>query len=134
MGGLKMIGRTVLASAALFLAGCSTYSSNMRVGNDMSYASLADQRAAAVGVQVLDTAPAGSRSLGKVDAGRCHRSFVETSPAEEGVILDLKIAAFARGADAITVTVDKQSGLTKNCWYVLDGAAEAIALPQPDGV
>lgn len=126
----------LLSYAALLvvvgLSGCATYSSNMRVGNDMSYASLGDQRAASQTIQVLDALPAGAHVLGELDAGRCHRSFVETAPAEQGVLLDLKIAAYALGADAITdVHIEKQSALTKNCWYMLDGKARALRLAPP---
>jgi hypothetical protein len=104
----------------------------MRVGNDMSYASLGDQREASKTIKVLDAAPSDAQVLGEVDAGRCHRSFVETSPAEQAVLLDLKIAAYALGADAITdVKIEKQSALTKNCWYMLDGKAKALRLPAP---
>ena len=119
-------------SVAIGLVGCATYSSNTRVGNDMSYASLGDQRAASQTIQVLDAVPPGALVLGEIDAGRCHRSFVETSPAEQAVLLDLKIAAYAMGADAITdVNIEKQSALTKNCWYMLDGKAKALRLGAP---
>ena len=87
--------------AALGMSGCATYSSNMRVGNDMSYASLGDQRTASQTIQVLQEIPSGGVDLGEVDAGRCHRSFVESGPAEQTVLLDLKIAAYVLGADAI---------------------------------
>lgn len=118
--------------ALILLCGCSTYSSNMRVGNDMSYASLGDQRAASRTIDVLNSAPENSVDLGTIDAGRCHRSFVETAPAEQAVLLDLKIAAYALGADAITdVKIEKQSALTKNCWYMLDGQAQALRLEKP---
>lgn len=111
------------------LSGCATYSSNMRVGNDMSYASLGDQRAASQTIKVLDAVPGDAVVVGMVDAGRCHRSFVESSPAEQAVLLDLKISAFALGADAIAeVIIEKQSALTKNCWYMLDGKAKALKL------
>ena len=114
------------------LTGCATYSSNMRVGNDMSYASLGDQRAASLTIQVLDAIPTGAQVIGEIDAGRCHRSFVETSPAEQAVLLDLKIAAYTLGADAIAdVNIEKQSALTKNCWYMLDGKAKALRLNVP---
>lgn len=120
-----------LALTAVLSAGCSTYSSNIRVGNDMSYASLDAQRNASRTVQVLTDAPDGARSLGEVDAGRCHRSFTETAPTRESVLLDLKISAYARGADAITdVEIKKVSALTKDCWYMLDGKAKAIRLQQ----
>lgn len=124
--------KTIALLAALAFSGCATYSSNMRVGNDMSYASLGDQRAASQTIRVLDEAPSGAVDLGEVDAGRCHRSFVESSPAEQAVLLDLKISAYVLGADAIAnVAIAKQSALTKNCWYILGGKAKALRLNSP---
>src|SRR5690606_1043947 len=129
---MNRIALAILSAAALSMSACATYSSNMRVGNDMSYASLGDQREASQTIQVLDSIPSTAQVLGEVDAGRCHRSFVETAPAEQAVLLDLKIAAFAIGADAITdVAIEKQSALTKNCWYMLDGKAKALRFPAP---
>ena len=96
----------------------------------MSYASLLDQREAARGIQVFDVMPEGATVLGKVDAGRCHESFLENAPEETLVILDLKIAAYALGADGIAnVKVDKESALSVACWYMLDGEAVAVSLP-----
>lgn len=113
------------------LAGCSSYSSNMQVGNDQSYTSLKDQRDAMKSVQVYQVAPSGAKDLGEVSAARCYRSFVEDSPTEETLITDLKIAAYARGADGITQPViEKKSALNKNCWYVLDGKARSFSIPQ----
>ena len=127
---MNQVVKAVFAVAAFCLSGCSTYSSNMRVGNDMSYASLGDQRVASQTIKVLDFAPRTAQVLGDVDAGRCHRSFVETSPVEQSVLLDLKIAAYALGADAITnVKIEKQPALTNNCWYMLDGKAKVLRLP-----
>lgn len=127
---MKRIQLGLALVATAFIAGCSTYSSNMRVGNDMSYVSLSDQREAARSIKVYDTLPDGAELLGEIDAGRCHRSFVETSPEESVVMLDLKVAAFAMGADGIyDVQIAKESALTKNCWYMLDASAKAISLP-----
>lgn len=124
-----MVKRAALAVIVLLCVGCATYSSNMRVGNDMSYTSVGDQRAASRSIQVLGTVPLTATDLGVVDAGRCHRSFVETAPAEQVVLLDLKIAAYVLGADGIAdVKIEKQSALTKNCWYMLDGEARAYRL------
>ena len=124
-----VLGSILIAST--FLAGCSTYSSNMRVGNDISYASISDQREAVRTVKVYDTMPDGAEVLGPVDAGRCHRSFVEESPSETVVMTDLKIAAYTMGADGLTnVSVEKTSALTKNCWYMLDARGTAILLPE----
>lgn len=127
--GFVEIKCLTLALIVLLCVGCATYSSNMRVGNDMSYTSVGDQRAASRSIQVLETVSSTATALGVVDAGRCHRSFVETAPAEQVVLLDLKIAAYVLGADAISdVKIEKQSALTKNCWYMLDGEARAYRL------
>lgn len=121
---------TFMVTCAILLTGCSSYSSNMQVGNDQSYASLKDQREAMKVVKVLDAAPSGAEALGAVSAARCHRSFVEEAPTEENVLTDLKIAAYAKGADGLTdVRISKESGLSRNCWYVLTGTAQAFMLP-----
>jgi len=112
-----------------WLGGCSTYSSNMMVGHDVAYTSLGDQRAASTKVSVYEFRPEGSQDLGLVEVGRCHRNFTETPPDETLVLLDLKIAAYARGADALAgVKIDRVSALTKNCWYMLVGSARALKL------
>lgn len=96
----------------------------MQVGNDQSYLSIKDQREALRAVRVYESLPENVTVLGKVDAGRCHRSFVETAPSEEAVLTDLKVTAYAKGADGLTdITIKQESGLTKNCWYILDGEA-----------
>lgn len=108
---------------------CATYSSNLQVGNDQSYVSLKDQREALRTIKEYESLPQGAVVLGKVDAGRCHRSFVETEPDENIVKIDLKVAAYAKGADGITdIKITKESGLTKNCWYILDGEATMFTL------
>jgi hypothetical protein len=111
------------------LAACGTTSSNMRVGTDRTYLSLKDQREANLTVKVVETSPVGSVAMGKVDASRCHRNTAQGEPSEEDVKLDLKIAAFGMGADAITdLKFSKTSGLAFNCWYVLNGEAIALGL------
>nr|DAF68367.1 MAG TPA: PUTATIVE OUTER MEMBRANE PROTEIN, SIGNAL PROTEIN, RCS, PHOSPHORELAY, MUCOIDITY [Caudoviricetes sp.] len=122
--------RLVVASLLLVtLTGCGSHSSNLQVGNEQSYASLKDQREAVRTVQQYDTLPAGAQALTEVSAGRCHRSFVEEAPQEATVLNDLKIAAYAQGADGITdVVIAKESGLNRNCWYVLTGKARAFTL------
>lgn len=113
-----------------FASGCSTYSSNLQVGNEQSYLSLKDQREAVRTVKVYQVMPEGAEVLTEVSAGRCHRSFVEEAPEESTLLTDLKIAAYAQGADGITdVKVAKDSALNRNCWYVLGGTAKAFALP-----
>lgn len=122
----EIIGSLLLLTLA---GGCSTYSSNLQVGNDQSYASLKDQREAVRTIKQYDSVPAGASALTEVSAGRCHRSFVEQAPAESTLLTDLKIAAYAQGADGIAdVKISKDSGLNRNCWYVLGGTAKAFTL------
>ncbi len=117
------------ALGLLLLAGCGSHSSNLQVGNEQSYASLKDQREAVRTVKVYEVMPAGAEPLTTVSAGRCHRSFVEESPTEASVLIDLKVAAYAQGADGLTgVKITKESGLNRNCWYVLGGTAQAFTL------
>lgn len=111
------------------LQGCGSHSSNLQVGNEQSYASLKDQREAVRTVKVYEAIPTGAQVVNEVSAGRCHRSFVEEAPTEAAVLTDLKIAAYAQGADGITgVKISKESGLNRNCWYVLGGTAQAFTL------
>jgi len=117
-----------LAGAALLtLSGCASNSSNMRVGNDMSYVSLKDQREAALTVTELQLMPEGAASLGTVTASRCHRNTMQAPPTVADVLADLKVAAYAKGADGITgVKVTEGTGLLLNCWTILGGEAIAV--------
>ena len=124
MTSLKIITFSV---CLVTLIGCSTYSSNMRVGDDMSHYNIEERRAAVRSVGVYDTAPKNSKKIGVVTASRCHRRFTESGPNENILMTDLKIAAYAQGADGITdVEIDKQSGLTANCWYIINAKATAF--------
>lgn len=116
----------LLAASA---TGCATNSSNMRVGTDQSYMSLKDQREAAIVVREYPSFPDGAVRLGKVDAARCHRNSLQTAPTEDEVKVDLKAAAYAKGADGIVdVRISSGSGLLQNCWKILNGEATAIAI------
>ncbi len=124
---MKAVGILLVSVLA---AGCSSFSSNMQVGNEQSYLSLKDQREAVRAVRQYAVLPSGAEVLTEVSASRCHRSFVEDAPEEATLLNDLKIAAYAQGADGITaVQVTKESALSRNCWYVLNGTAKAFALP-----
>ena len=113
----------------LSLVACGSYSSNYRIGNEMSETSLDDQRKASTTVVLLEEVPAGAVFLGEIDAGRCHQSIVEVTPNKSSLILDLKIAAYALGGDAIAdVDISKKTAFSKDCWYMLDGEAKAYKL------
>lgn len=123
-----------LAIATVFtvITGCAGLSSNFRVGNDQSYASLTDQRDAIKKVAEYASAPPGAKILGEVDAGRCHRIQGAVEPSEGLVISDLKVTAYARGADGISnITFTKQSALTLNCWYIITGKATMFSQSNP---
>jgi len=129
---MKKVDAIRLIGSAFFLftlSGCGTYSSNFRVGNEMSAVSLEDQRRASTTVVVVDEIPRGAALLGEVDAGRCHQSIVEVAPSKASLLLDLKIAAYALGADAIAdVDIEYETAFSKDCWYMLDGSAKAYKL------
>jgi hypothetical protein len=117
---------------AISLAGCASHSSNLRIGNDQSYASLTDQRVAMQSVTEYDSIPAGAKILGEIDAGRCHRMQGTIEPSENLVKTDLKVTAFAQGADGIAnITFSKDSALTLNCWYILTGKATMFSVKKP---
>ncbi|MGR1188218.1 hypothetical protein [Vibrio parahaemolyticus] len=121
----------IIPLLALFIGGCSTYSSNMRVGNSMDYVSLDVQREALTTVKQFDTIPQDAVVIGTVDAARCHRSFMEKNPSDHIVLNDLKVAAYSQGADGIAdVLIEHESGLTKNCWMIVDAQAVMFMLKE----
>ena len=102
----------------------------MQVGTSQSYLSIGEQREALRAVREEAALPQGVKGLGSVDAQRCHRNSNDIEPTDDLVTIDLRVAAFARGADGIAqVKTEKQSGLIKNCWYVLTAVATMFADP-----
>lgn len=95
----------------------------------MTYLSLKDQREANQTVQVYLELPQGATKLGQVDASRCHRNTLQAPPTEADLVTDLKVAAYARGADGIiAVKIETSTGLLQNCWSITNGTAQAIQL------
>lgn len=114
---------------AFLLLGCANHSSNMRVGTDQSYMSLRDQREASLIVKQYPKMPADATQIGKVDASRCHRNALQGAPSDAEVLIDLKAAAYAKGADGITdVAISSSSGLLLNCWSITTGTATAFTV------
>ncbi|MFA5323658.1 MAG: hypothetical protein WC373_13380 [Smithella sp.] len=121
---MKITRIATLILLIFLLSACATHSGNMRIGTEQSYTSLTDQREAIKAVQVYPKIPDGAVSMGKVDASRCHRNTSHAEPDDEMVLVDLKVTAYARGADGLTdVNITKQSGLSQNCWYIITGDA-----------
>lgn len=73
-------------------------------------------------VRIVADVPPGARIIGVVDASRCHRNMLDKPPSAEDVENDLRVAAYARGADGIAgVHVETRvlGSLLKNCWHTL---------------
>jgi hypothetical protein len=122
----------LVAVAAVVLAGCASPSGNMRIGSEQPYTSLEAQRAAVRGVTEARELPPGAKVLGPVDASRCHRYQGDIEPSEEQLLSDLKAAAYGRGADGVTgVSVVRESGLLRNCWYIWTARATMFVKAQP---
>lgn len=119
---------TALA-AALVCAGCGTTSSNITVGTGNFTVDPVRQRTALLAVKETPTIPEGGVEVARVDASRCHQSRSQVAPTQADVIADLKIAAYAKGANgiaAVTLTKGYNAGL--DCLSVLTGAAVAYTL------
>jgi hypothetical protein len=116
--------RLVVCAITTGLTGCASPSTNMRVGGEQTYVSLQGQRDAALSVAQSQSVPSGAVAMGPVDASRCHRYQGDIEPSEEQLIADVKAAAYARGADGVAeVTIVKESGLLRNCWYIYTARA-----------
>ena len=117
--------------SSLLLTGCVMAGGEGTRSNfvDTSAGSLTDRRAAMRAVDVVKLQPAGATSLGGVSARRCHRYFTEEEPNDVALTADLKVAAYAAGADAIRIaSVEQVNGLAADCWYVLEAKAEMYRL------
>lgn len=128
-----MVRCTMVFAAILALGGCVQTGSEGLTSNALntSAGSLSERREAIRAVKVVSAPPAGGTSLGEVVTRRCHRNFTEDAPDEAAMLIDLKMSAYGIGADAIRPTgAKKLNGLLANCWYVVEGSAEAYALPR----
>lgn len=111
------------------VAGCSNHSSNIRVGNDLPDINVGNLRDAIRTVRVYPSVPAGAVEVGQLSASRCHRNFLDEAPTDEAVLIDLKVSAYAQGADGLTqVSYKKESGLSSNCWQILTGTATVFTV------
>jgi hypothetical protein len=125
----RTISVVAIVGASLLATGCSNMSANMRVGTDMTYLSLKDQREALMTVAEYPTLPQGAQKLGEVDASRCHQNTLQGEPNIDVVKQDLRIAAYVRGATGVTnVRITSESALLLNCWFVITGRADAFRL------
>ncbi len=121
---IKVLKSTVLFTTILVAPGCVTPGYEGQVGTFVAGDQVLARREANRSVEVYQTAPTGLRSLGEIFARRCHRSFVEEEPSEAAITDDLKLAAFAKGGDAISdIATERKNGLLANCWYVVEATA-----------
>ena len=120
-------------TCAALLSSCVAPNSGGITSNNINagLGSIAERREALRNVQIVETQPANSQSLGTISARRCHRYFTEDQPTLEAMLPDLQIAAYSLGADAIRFLESKKlNGLADNCWYVLEAYAEMYRLPE----
>ncbi len=111
--------------AALSVTGCVTAGYEGQVGSYSSSDQILAQREANRSISVFSQNPSGYTPMGEIAVRRCHRSFTEDPPNIEAITDDLQVAAYGRGADAISdVKTEKLNGLAANCWYVLEGTAQ----------
>lgn len=119
----------LLVAFILLLSGCSSHSGNTMLGTTSYNYSLSEQREALRTVAVAQALPDDAVNMGPVDAARCHRNSLDAEPTEDMILTDLRMFAYAKGADGIyDVNIFKESGLLKNCWHILNGKASMYKL------
>lgn len=124
-----MLRLALILVSALSLAGCVSAGMEGMPSNmlDGAAGSATEQRAALSAVAVLSSPPPNMSPLGEVSARRCHRNATDPEPTAAAITMDLQIAAYATGADAIVVGNSKKlNGLMANCWYVLEATAKTF--------
>jgi hypothetical protein len=112
----------------LLMVGCAgTRVTNVTEGRDLpSGTDARTSREAIRTISVTETTPSNALITGSVEAGRGHRDWRNDEPTLEDLINDLKISAYAKGADGISeVQTQKKSGISDNYWWVLQGRAVA---------
>jgi len=110
-------------TATMLMAGCAP----KQMGGSVSATDVLLVGKANDTVREYYTAPAGSRVIGKVESTRCKRWSDAPVPTRQEIILDLKLAAYRKGASGITdVKIKEGSGLLSNCWNLAEGQATAI--------
>ena len=120
----KIIKLTLIGTALAFLQGCGQ---GMMTSNGINMKDMKGTREALRTIEVHSKMPADVVDMGMVSFPRCHRDFTEGEPTAENLISDLQITAYAIGADGIAnITTSKESGLLKNCWYILKGEAQVF--------
>lgn len=112
----------------IILSGCATTqgpSGPGIVGNNRNNNySLKDLREANKIVKYSDKLPSNAEVIGKFTVRRCHRWATDPVPSEKTLINDLKLAAYAEGADGIAgFELKKSSGLLYNCWQLRDATS-----------
>jgi len=119
----------------LILNGCATssggYSGSGLIGNNRNTNyNLSDVRLANKTIQYSEVIPDNATSMGEFTVRRCHRNINDPQPSESTLRNDLKLAAFAQGADGFSGFEIKTSGLTlaNNCCKVFDATSTFYSL------
>ena len=119
---------TLSISVILFLTSCVTTqgpSGPGVIGNNRNNDySLKDLREANKVIKYSDILPSNAEVIGKFTVRRCHRYANDPVPSDQTLINDLKLAAYAEGADGIAgFELKKSTGLLYNCWQVRDATS-----------
>jgi hypothetical protein len=112
---------------ALVMAGCA--STGVTTTAPITYAvPTTEQLAAASSVVVVAVAPAGSVSLGTVDAYACQYAMYDPQPTNELAVVLLRIEATKIGATFITSVKTSQSNvdLARNCLTTIHATGLAM--------
>ena len=126
---MKTLKTIIVFLLVCTLFGCGDFTRNYLVGDELPPGDIQSQRIAMKTIKVFDDLPDNAQSVKEIYAARCHREEFEKEPKEEMLIGDFKIQAYAKGADGISnITVEKNSALMENCWYMLEGKAKMFML------
>lgn len=126
--------KVVLILLASTLGACTPMHGNLvgQSGNglDTRY-SLQDRRQAKLHVKITETLPAGASNAKDYVVERCDQYLQNQSPSNETLVDDLRLLAYAEGADGMTnIRFERESGLLKNCWSIARGRATFYQLQQ----
>lgn len=128
MNHLSPFYKTVTLCSLLILAACSSMPGALP-GNDLSHLSLRDKRLSESKVQVLESMPSQSSSLGKVVSQRCQATLFSEAPLDKTLMTDIKAEAYRLGANAISdIKIEQRGAVSEGCWNVYTATANMLVV------
>ncbi len=121
-----MRSRFVAALLLMPVAACIGPNPNLRI-EDTSQIAL-DRVSAARAIEVLDSSPSGSATVGPVEGTSCQNAMWDPKATEAAALDQMKIKAADLGATALVGVSYSSSGtsLVANCWTVVTATGTAI--------